>query len=240
MSMGNSAPRKRTAWEQLWNTSSDYFRRKRGRLFVATLPNFTSLKVLDVGGSRHFWEKQDPAIVPSNLTLVNIKNDGQAKSYSGTMRHMEVIVYDGQTLPFDDKSFDVIVCNSVIEHVPPQQRARVVQEILRVAKFYFIQTPAFVFPIEPHFFCPGLHWLPRSVGRRAVRLSPWRIMSRPSEQHIKKYFEEIQILRRAELIGYAPNSKIFIERFLGIPKSYTIYGPNTEHFDARSKSARAD
>ena len=111
---------------------------------------------------------------------------------------MKVIVYDGDRLPFEDKSFDVAVCNSVIEHVPPAKRANLVREINRVSNYYFIQTPAFVFPIEPHFFCPALHWLPRPLARHAVRLSPWRFLSKPSEEHIKEYFEEIQILTLRE------------------------------------------
>jgi SAM-dependent methyltransferase len=221
-----AAPRTERLWDRLVHSSSEYFRRKRGALFREVLPDFTSLRVCDVGGSRHFWEKQDPQNVPRNLTLVNIEDDGQARSYSGALSNVEVILYDGERLPFEDKSFDVVVCNSVIEHVPLHLRANLAREIERVSRFYFVQTPAFVFPIEPHFFCPGLHWLPREVARHAVRLSPWRFMSRPSEQHIKDYFNEIQILTLKEFRGYLPHASISTEKLLGIPKSYTLYGPS--------------
>ncbi|KAB2721651.1 class I SAM-dependent methyltransferase [Brucella intermedia] len=217
---------KSTAWDRLVHSSSEYFRRKRGALFREALPDFTSLKICDVGGSRHFWEKQDAVNVPRDITLVNIRDDGQARSFSGDFGHMKVVLYDGEHLPFEDKSFDVAVCNSVIEHVPLHLRANLVKEVQRVSNYFFIQTPAFVFPIEPHFFCPALHWLPRSVARHAVRISPWRFMSKPTEEHIRDYFNEIQILTLKEFQGYAPNAKLSTEWFMGVPKSYTLYGPS--------------
>lgn len=222
----NTLDKSITLWDRIVHSSSEYFRRKRGALFRETIPDFTSLKVCDVGGSRHFWEKQEAINVPRDLTLVNIKDDGQARSYTGSFGSVNVIVYDGGRLPFEDKSFDVAVCNSVIEHVPPAGRANLVDEINRVSNYFFIQTPAYVFPIEPHFFCPALHWLPRPVARHAVRLSPWRFLSRPSEEHIREYFEEIQILTLKEFRSYAPEAKLAKEMFLGLPKSYTLHGPS--------------
>ena len=211
-------------WDKLIHSFSQYFRRRRGALFRRVLPEFTSLKVLDVGGSRHFWEKQDPANVPADLTLINVRDDGQAISYSGSMQHIKTILYQGDTLPFGSGYFDVAICNSVIEHVPPVDRAQLVSEIRRVSKYYFIQTPAFVFPIEPHFLVPGLHWLPRSVGLMAAKVSPWRFLSKPPPGHVTSYFNEITILKRSELVGYAPDAAIFTERLAGLPKSYTIFG----------------
>lgn len=39
----------------------------------------------------------------------------------------------GEVLPFPDRSFDWSVCVDVLEHVPPERRAGVVSELLRVA-----------------------------------------------------------------------------------------------------------
>lgn len=52
---------------------------------------------------------------------------------------------------FQDNEFDAVFSNSVIEHVGDYEAQRqMANEIMRVGKRYFVQTPNFYFPIEPH------------------------------------------------------------------------------------------
>jgi SAM-dependent methyltransferase len=92
-----------------------------------------------------------------------------------------------ETLPFEDNEFDLVYCNSVIEHIEPPKRAAFATEIRRVARGWFVQTPAFSFPIEPHALLPGAHWLP-------VRIRPyyWRLGATAE-------WEDIPLLRRREM-----------------------------------------
>ena len=50
------------------------------------------------------------------------------------------IVGDAQELPFVDKSFDLVICRHVLEHLPNPQRF--ILEIKRVSKAIFIATPS--------------------------------------------------------------------------------------------------
>ena len=90
-------------------------------------------------------------------------------------------------LPFAQDEFDLVYCSSVIEHVPPARRAAFAAELRRVGRGWFVQTPAFSFPIEPHSLLPAAHWLPRRV-RRAY----WRLGASGA-------WEDIPLLRRAEI-----------------------------------------
>jgi SAM-dependent methyltransferase len=90
-------------------------------------------------------------------------------------------------LPFADKEFDLVYCSSVIEHVPPARRAAFAAEIRRVGRGWFVQTPAFSFPIEPHSLLPAAHWLPVRL-RRAY----WRLGAAGE-------WEQISLLRRAQI-----------------------------------------
>ena len=47
---------------------------------------------------------------------------------------MVPVVASGASLPFGDRSFDAVVASDVLEHVPPDQRMRVIQEALRVVR----------------------------------------------------------------------------------------------------------
>ncbi|MDQ6817837.1 MAG: class I SAM-dependent methyltransferase [Actinomycetota bacterium] len=69
-------------------------------------------------------------------------------------------------LPFADGEFDLAYANSVIEHIPPAKRDAFARELRRVARGWYVQTPAISFPIEPHSLLPAAHWLPRSARRR--------------------------------------------------------------------------
>jgi SAM-dependent methyltransferase len=73
-------------------------------------------------------------------------------------------------LPFADGEFDLAYCSSVIEHVAPERRDAFARELRRVARGWFVQTPALSFPIEPHALLPFAHWLPAALRRRYWRL----------------------------------------------------------------------
>lgn len=105
-------------------------------------------------------------------------------------------------IPFDDGEFDLVYCSSVIEHVAPERRPKLAAEIRRVGRGFFVQTPAFSFPIEPHSLLPFAHWLP--VG---LRRTYWRLGA-------EGRWEEIPLLRRSEM-----------QRLFGVPALPERFGP---------------
>ncbi|MGO9249194.1 MAG: class I SAM-dependent methyltransferase [Solirubrobacteraceae bacterium] len=90
-------------------------------------------------------------------------------------------------LPFAEDEFDLVYCSSVIEHIPPPRRAAFAAEIRRVGRGWFVQTPAYSFPLEPHSLLPFAHWLPPRARRPY-----WRLGAAGD-------WEEIELLRRAEM-----------------------------------------
>ncbi|RUV78647.1 class I SAM-dependent methyltransferase, partial [Mesorhizobium sp. M1A.F.Ca.IN.020.32.1.1] len=73
---------------------------------------------------------------------------------------------------YADKSVDLVHSNSVIEHVGPwQDMSAMASELLRVGRSGWVQTPAWEFPIEPHFRLPLLHWFAPPVRRALLRAS---------------------------------------------------------------------
>lgn len=111
-------------------------------------------------------------------------------------------------LPFEDGAFDLAYSSSVVEHLRPADRAAYAAELRRVARGWWVQTPALSFPIEPHALLPFAHWLP-SRARRAY----WRLGAAGG-------WEEIALLRRAELATLLPGSTIVAERAGGLAKSW--------------------
>ena len=92
-----------------------------------------------------------------------------------------------EPLPFADRAFDLVYCNSVIEHVAPALRAGMAAEIRRVGLGWLVQTPARSFPIEPHALLPAAHWLPRPLRKPYWRLG------------VAGDWEDISLLGRREM-----------------------------------------
>ena len=134
--------------------------------------------------------------------------------YPGTFVQADVT----QRLPFADNEFDLAFSNSLIEHLAPADRAAFAAEVRRVARGWWIQTPAFSFPIEPHALLPAAHWLPVGVRRRYWRLG------------VMGEWEEIALLRRGELAALFPGGDVVAERVGPLAKSWISFSGSAEPF----------
>jgi SAM-dependent methyltransferase len=121
---------------------------------------------------------------------------------------------DARALPFDPGSFDIAYSNSLVEHLHPADRRRFADEVRRVARRYWVQTPNRYFPVEPHVLLPGFQFLPEFARRRLWRLGMPRTP-----------YEEIELLGAAELRELFPDAVIVRERVAGLTKSLIAAGP---------------
>lgn len=89
-----------------------------------------------------------------------------------TRAMVHLIRGDAMHLPFRDNTMNVIICAQVYEHVPDD--VLLVEEIYRVLKpggVVFFSGPNWLFPVEPHYSLPFLHWLPSGLANFYLRLT---------------------------------------------------------------------
>lgn len=193
------------------------FRTSRMRRFVAYMGVTAETRVLDVGGTPLNWSL---CPVQPRVTLLNLPTAAEPLPPGFRM-----VFSDGCRLPFSDQSFDVVFSNSVLEHIPGEEaRREFAQEIRRVGKAYWVQTPCRGFPVEPHLWMPLVHWLPPSWQAAMVRRgSIWEWLERPSEDrrtyYLEHYLRDIRLVGVHEMAALFPEARIVRERFLGWTKS---------------------
>jgi hypothetical protein len=197
------------------------FRRRRFRFFASLLaPLPRPVRVLDVGGTGAFWRQMgDPRALGIDLVLLNTAAE---PSYG-----IETVTGDGRDMAmFGDGDFDVVFSNSVIEHLSEWEDQRLMaDEIQRVGRRFFVQTPSRYFPIEPHFLLPCFQFLPLSARVALVRRFALGYHDRiPDPVEARRAVEEIRLLGARELLLLFPGASLYRERVLGLTKSYVAYG----------------
>lgn len=85
---------------------------------------------------------------------------------------VQFIRADAMCLPFGDNMVDVIICAQVYEHIPDDELLfKEIYRVLTPGGLVFFSGPNWLFPIEPHYFLPLLHWLPRQLADIYLRLA---------------------------------------------------------------------
>jgi Methyltransferase domain len=189
----------------------------RFEALAAGLPR--PLRILDVGGTNVFWENRgwheraDVEILTLNLVAEKQQH-----------ANIRPLVGDATNLAqFGDCSIDIVFSNSLIEHLFTfENQRRMASEVQRVGKAYWIQTPNYWFPVEPHFHFVGWQWLPVAARTSILqrRACGWRGPC-PDPSGARRLVEEIRLLTRSELQTLFPHAKIIAERFGGFVKSWT-------------------
>ena len=97
---------------------------------------------------------------------------------------------------------------------------KMARNVRRLAPRYFLQTPDYWFPIEPHFRFPAFQWLPEYVRCQLLMRATlgWRGKQDSYEAALAQ-IRSVQLLTRSELAKLFPDARIVHERILGISKS---------------------
>lgn len=176
-------------------------RRRRHEEFFAATGLRPGMRVLDVGTGAMGLRALEPQLDVTGVDLI------PQPAYPGVH-----VVADAATgLPFGDDEFDLVYCNSVIEHVPPARRPAFAAEIRRVGRGWYVQTPARSFPVEPHALLPFAHWLPERARRAYWHLG------------VQGYWEDIRLLGRGEMESLFGPARP--ERLAGLVKSWIVVRP---------------
>jgi hypothetical protein len=201
------------------------FRRARFKhmraLINACVAETGGCRILDIGGTSRYWRTvlaPEDANVPFEVVLLNIKLnddpllDGRFTRAAGDARKMD----------YADGAFDIAHSNSVIEHVGSwEDMASMASEVRRIARRYFVQTPNFWFPIEPHFRTAFFHWLPEQVRMRLIMRRRLGFISQADNaDKAMRTIQSCALLDGRQMRALFPDAELVAERFAGFTKSW--------------------
>ena len=220
------------------NSFINRLRAKRISIFKRLISCISKpILILDVGGEVIFWDIHE---FNSNddlkITILNIKkfevHHSNIKSVIGDARDM---------YQYQDKEFDVVFSNSVIEHVGTyKDQMQMAKEVSRIGKRFFIQTPNFYFPIEPHFLFPFFQFLPLRLRVFLVQHFDLGNYNKiPNKKRAYKIVTSIRLLKEQELKELFPSASILKEKMFGITYSFIVYnGWNNLKIESIKTSSR--
>ena len=207
-------------------------RRKRAELFRQWFSVDKETRILDIGsedGTNIFNVLEGVEYEPANVFIADID---VASVQQGRLKYgfNGVTIEETGSLPFKSGAFDIIYCSSVIEHVTVkhdqiwnytngrefrsvalEHQRLFANEIRRVGRNYFVQTPAAGFPIESHTWLPLVGYLPREALLPTMKVAN-RVWPKAS-------IPDFNLLNEKDLAEMFPDASILKESVLGFTKS---------------------
>lgn len=190
-------------------------RHRRWEQFLRSFPHLDEMDVIDLGGTPEFWLRAP--LRPRSVHVVNLERFG-----TDTPDWLLEVEGDACDLPAAVRAqkFDLAFSNSVIEHVGGhRQRILFADTVHRMAPRHWVQTPYRYFPVEPHWVCPGMQYLP--VWAQARVGTVWPLAhTRPTDlDHAIGAVMGTELLSKTQMRFYFPDSLLVSDRFCGLVKS---------------------
>lgn len=175
-------------------------------------------RIVDVGGTRAYWDAFGTNLPWERVevTIVNLSREDDEPSA------ITSVIGDARDLSaYPDGIFDLVHSNSVIEHVGRwSDMQRMANEVRRIGTYYFVQTPHFWFPVDPHTRVPFFHWMPGQLRYRIAMARDcgwWKQCETIGEA--MKVVDDAQMLDLRQMRFLFPDAEILRERMCGLTKS---------------------
>jgi SAM-dependent methyltransferase len=195
-------------------------RMRRHECFVRMLASLgPTPTILDVGGTTDYWRHfRFPRGLAPRIVLFNMIPQESSELIS--------LVGDARDLSrFADRQFDVVFSNSVIGHVGdlPSQ-AMMANEVQRVGRHFYLQTPNQSFPVDWRTLVPCFHYLPaKAQAWFLLRLRVGKYVRAVSPEQAWEWATRIRNLSRKEVEDLFPGATVLPERVLGFTKSFVVH-----------------
>ena len=205
------------------NSLASRFRRARMRhvtaLIEAIFAERSACRIVDLGGRPDYWRAIDRSLLEAckvTVTTVNLEPQAAVDDPMFDQRTGDACAFDAA-----DHSFDLAHSNSVVEHVGDwQQMERFAAETRRLAPRYYVQTPYFWFPVEPHFSAPLFHWLPEATRARLLLRRAHGFAPKAADMgEAMRLVQHARLLDRGMMAHLFPDAAIEAETVLGLTKS---------------------
>jgi len=207
-------------------------RDKRAAIFRNLFSLDENTRILDLGsesGANINAVLKGTRVQNKHVYIADIEPEVVAKG-SNKYGFIPVAINESEALPFEDNFFDIVYCSSVIEHVTiPKEKIwnsysghsfkaeslirqkEFAEEVKRLGKQYFVQTPYKHFPIESHSWLPFIAWLPRWLLIPILRITNlfW----------VKKTSPDWHLLNKREMLELFNDAEIIEEKEFGLTKS---------------------
>lgn len=211
---------------------SEQARKKRAEIFKKYFSVDETTKILDLGsenGTNIFFVLKGSKYDPRNIFIADIDSSAveEGKNLYG---FNPVLIGENEKLPFKDNFFDIVYSSSVIEHVTIpkseiwnlktgkefkqaslKRQKEFADEIIRLGKQFFVQTPCKTFPVESHTWLPFVGYLPREIFIPALKFT--------NQFWFKKSEPDFHLLGKNELEELFPDAEIINEIKFGLIKS---------------------
>lgn len=194
-------------------------------LFKVRHDNRSTCRIVDLGGGAAYWERVGTEWLSDNGFEVTCINYAEGELTRDSMKTGPISLRVGDAcnlVEFADDSFDIVHSNSVIEHVGGWTRmSSFAHEVRRLAPAYYVQTPNFWFPVDPHFYrVPMIHWLPtpaRASVHRKIKAG-WSGPAKDFDTGMR-LAESNVMLSPAQMKHLFPDAEHRFERVAFLPKS---------------------
>ncbi len=197
------------------NSLASRFRRARMRHVTALIQAIHAergaCRIVDLGGRPDYWRAIDRSLLEAckvTITTVNLEPQAPVDDPMFDQRVGDALAFDAA-----DNAFDLAHSNSVVEHVGDwPQMERFAAETARLASRYYVQTPYFWFPIEPHFSAPFFHWLPEAVRARKLMRRPLGFAPQAADMaQAMRLVQHARLLDRGMMAQLFPDAAIEAE-----------------------------
>jgi|688.fasta_scaffold435592_2 hypothetical protein len=182
-----------------------FYRLKIFNIFKQEISFNANSKILDVG-TVSLLDKNENVFIhqypyKDKITCLSDQDCSELlKIYSD----IKIFIGDGRNLGFKDNTFDIVHSNATIEHVGScDNQFLFIKELIRVSKKYvFLTTPSRLFLFDLHTKYPLLHWFPKVLHRKILKILGDDFFSLEENLNLLSKKDLINFCKRIDNIEY--------------------------------------